>query len=52
MRLRFVSDYPDIGDGLLYIRYPSSPSDRRDVSIVSSMKCPVRMRTVCSMPIE
>lgn len=33
MRLRFVTDYPDIGDGLLYIRYPSSPSDRRDVSI-------------------
>lgn len=33
MRLRFVTDYPDIGDGLLYIRYPSSSSDRRDVSI-------------------
>jgi hypothetical protein len=33
MRLQFVTDYPDIGDGLLYIRYPSSSSDRRDVSI-------------------
>lgn len=33
MRLRFVTDYPDIGDGLLYIRYPSSSSDRRDVTI-------------------
>ena len=31
MRLQFVTDYPDIGDGLLYIRYPSSSSDRRDV---------------------
>lgn len=33
MRLQFVTDYPDIGDGLLYIHYPSSSSDRRDVSI-------------------
>ena len=33
MHLRFVTDYPDIGDGLLYIRYPSSSSDRRDVAI-------------------
>lgn len=33
MRLQFVTDYPDIGDGLLYIRYPSSSSDRRDVII-------------------
>ena len=33
MHLRFVTDYPNIGDGLLYIRYPSSSSDRRDVSI-------------------
>lgn len=33
MRLQFVTDYPDIGDGLLYIRYPSSSSNRRDVSI-------------------
>jgi hypothetical protein len=33
MRLQFVTYYPDIGDGLLYIRYPSSSSDRRDVAI-------------------
>lgn len=33
MHLQFVTDYPDIGDGLLYIHYPSSSSDRRDVSI-------------------
>lgn len=33
MHLRFVTDYPDIGDGLLCIRYPSSSSNSHDVTI-------------------